>query len=66
VDIVHTLPLGVPRTAFGLDRIPHVCATSQCFQGPECSSSPTLGTVFSQVGGFLVFFSCALCTHARL
>lgn len=32
VDNVHTFHLGLVRTPIGLARIPHVSATSQCFQ----------------------------------
>jgi hypothetical protein len=70
VDSVHTFRLGVPRTVIGLLRIPHVFARSQCFQGRECSSSPTLGTVFSQVKGLLDDCVCTktpkVCTRAYL
>jgi hypothetical protein len=51
VDIVHSLRLKLPRTVLGLLRIPHVFVVSQCFQGLECSSSPTSGTVFSLFRG---------------
>jgi hypothetical protein len=51
VDIVHSLGLGSGNTVLGLLRIPHVSGSSQYFQGQECSSSPTSGTVFSLVRG---------------
>jgi hypothetical protein len=53
VDSVHTLGLGLGRTGAGLGRFPFVWAGGQCLQGSESGSSPTSGTVFSQVGGFL-------------
>lgn len=52
VDNVHTFRPGLARTRAGLARIPHVSATSQQYQGPESRSSPTSGTVLSQVRGF--------------
>jgi hypothetical protein len=55
VDRVHTFAFGLGRTSVGSGRIPHVSAGAQCLQGLECSSSPTSGTVFPQVRGFLVF-----------
>ena len=50
---MHTPGLGVARKAAGLLRIPHVFAGSQCFQGWECSSSPTSGTTYRLVRGDL-------------
>jgi len=44
VDNVHTLGFGLGRTSAGLARILYVSGSSQCLQGRECSSSPTLGT----------------------
>jgi hypothetical protein len=44
VDNVHTFHFGLPCTAAGLARIPHVSGTPQCFQGPESRSSPTSST----------------------
>jgi len=43
VDNVHTVRLGPRRTALEPGRFPHVSAASSCFQGLECSSSPTSG-----------------------
>ena len=56
VDNVHTLAPGLGRTAAGSGRIPHVSAGAQCLRGLGCSSSPTSGTVFPQVRGYLVFY----------
>ena len=56
VHNVHTLGFGSGRTGAGLARIPYVSAGVQCLQGLEPGSSPTSGTVFPQVRGFLVFF----------
>jgi hypothetical protein len=66
VDSVHTLGHGLGRTGVGLARIPYVWAGDQCLQGLEPGSSPTSGTVFPQVRGFLVLFSCGQCPHSRL
>jgi hypothetical protein len=44
VAIVPIFGFEFGRTSAGLARIAYVFWTSQCFQGPECSSSPTLGT----------------------
>ncbi|VXB50429.1 hypothetical protein ARTHRO9V_160093 [Arthrobacter sp. 9V] len=53
VDNVHTFHRGLPRSAIESARIPHVSATSQCFQGSESRSSPTSGTAYPLVrGGF--------------
>jgi hypothetical protein len=51
VDTVNTFDFRPGRTSVGSRRIQHVFAGSQCLQGEECSSSPTSGTVFSQVRG---------------
>ncbi len=51
VHNVHTLAVGLGRTGAGLARTRHVSGTSQCFRGPECGSSPTSGTMLSQVRG---------------
>ena len=51
---VHTRGFGLGRIGVGSGRIAHVSGTSQCLQGLECSSSPTSGTVFSQVRSFLL------------
>jgi hypothetical protein len=59
VDNVRTFRLVLGRKAFGLAWIPHVFAASLCLQGMECSSSPTSGTVFSQVK---VFFASLVLT----
>ena len=62
VDSVRTLGHGLggtgtgTGTGTGLGRIPCVLAGVQCLQGLEPGSSPTSGTVFPQVRGFLVFF----------
>ena len=45
--------------------LPHVSGTSLCFQGWECSSSPTSGTVFSLFRGFLAS-DCAHFVHLFL
>jgi len=47
VHNVHTLAVELGRTAAGRARTRHVFGSSLCFQGPECGSSPTSGTVFS-------------------
>jgi hypothetical protein len=52
LDIVHTLGFGLGCTDAGLTRIAYVFGSSQGLQGAEGSSSPTSGTVFSQVRGF--------------
>ena len=49
LDNVHTLRLGLDRTAVGPPRIAYVSGSPQCLQGLEPGSSPTLGTVFPQV-----------------
>ena len=61
VDIVHTLAIGLCRNGAELARIAYVFGTSLCFQGWECSSSPTSGTVFYLVSGFLAS-ECAFCS----
>ena len=66
VDSVHTSGLGLGLTGAGLGRIPYLSEGVQCLQGLEPGSSPTSGTVFPQVRGFLVPFSCAHCAHSRL
>jgi hypothetical protein len=53
VDNVNRLGLGLGRTSAGLARMRYVFGSSQCLQGLECGSSPTSGTVFPQVRGFL-------------
>ena len=53
---VHTLGSGSSRMSAGLDRIGHVCGEMGEIQGLEPGSSPTSGTVFLQVRGFLVLF----------
>jgi hypothetical protein len=53
VDNVHTFRLRLSRRSCLLVRISHVLANSLCCQGLEDSSSPTSGTVFSQVKRFL-------------
>jgi hypothetical protein len=60
VDNVHTFRPGLARRPVGLARIPHVSATSQCFQGLESRSSPTSGTAYPLVrGGFAL-----MCVHS--
>lgn len=61
VDNVHTFRPGLGRTAVGLARIPHVSATSQCFQGSESRSSPTSGTAYPLVRGGFCFNVCTFC-----
>ena len=56
VDSVHTLGHGLGRTGAGLGRIAEVCGGVAEMQGLEPGSSPTSGTVFPQVRGFLVLF----------
>jgi hypothetical protein len=51
---VPTFCFGLGRTSVGLARIRDVFWSSQCWQGWECGSSPTSGTVFPQVRGLLV------------
>jgi hypothetical protein len=58
VHNVHTFGFGLGRTCVGSGRFTHVFGTSQCFQGLEYGSSPTSGTVFSQVSGFLSLCCC--------
>jgi hypothetical protein len=59
VHNVHTLGFGLGRTGTGLAWIGDVFGSSQCFQGLECSSSPTSGTAFPLVrGGFAL-----MCVH---
>ncbi|MET4622908.1 hypothetical protein ABIE18_004388 [Arthrobacter sp. 2762] len=58
VDNVHTFHLGLARTPIGLARIPHVFATSPCFQGLESRSSPTSGTAYPLVRGGFCFNVC--------
>ena len=53
MDSVHTLGLELGSTGAGLGRTPYVSAGVQCLQGLEPGSSPTSGTVFPQVSGFL-------------
>ena len=55
VDGVHTLGLGLGRTGAGLGRIAEVFGGVADIQGLEPGSSPTSGTVFLQVRGFLLF-----------
>lgn len=52
VDTVHTFHLRVARTTTGLARIPHVFASSQCFQALESPSSPTSGTADRSSEGY--------------
>ena len=66
VHNVHTLGVGSVRTGAGLGRTRHVSGGVQCLQGLEPGSSPTSGTVFPQVSGVLVDFSCGQCPHSRL
>jgi hypothetical protein len=66
VHNVHTLGCGSGRTGAGLGRIPEVFGGVADLQGLEPGSSPTSGTVFLQVRGFLVLFSCGQCPHSRL
>jgi hypothetical protein len=66
VHIVHTMGFGSGRTGAGLGRIAEVCGGVAEVQGLEPGSSPTSGTVFPQVSGFLGFCSCAHCAHSRL
>jgi hypothetical protein len=63
VDNVHTSGLGLGRTWGGLAQIPHVSGTSQCFQGRECSSSPTSGTARPLVRGVFALM-CGHCPVA--
>lgn len=58
MDNVHTFRRGLPRRDLVLLRIPHVSAGSQCLKGLECGSSPTSGTLFSQVRGLFVVLVC--------
>ena len=51
VDNVNGFGLGLGRISAGLARIAYVFKSSQCFQGPECGSSPTSGTAFPLVRG---------------
>ncbi|GAA3316098.1 hypothetical protein GCM10017710_26820 [Arthrobacter ramosus] len=51
VDTVNRFRFGLGRTSAGLGRIGYVFWSSQCLQGLECGSSPTSGTVLSQVRG---------------
>jgi hypothetical protein len=51
VDSVNTFGFRPGNTWVGSGRIPHVFARSQCFQGLECSSSPTSGTAYPLVRG---------------
>jgi hypothetical protein len=60
-DNVHTFHLGLPRTATGLARIPHVSGTSQCSQASESRSSPTSGTAYPLVRGGFCFNVCTFC-----
>lgn len=55
VDSVHTFRFGSGLKDVGLGGISYVFAGSQCLQGLESGSSPTSGTVFPQVSGFLAF-----------
>ena len=66
VDSVHTLGHGLGRTGAGLGRIPYVSAGVQCLEGLEPGSSPTSGTAFPQVRGFLVLFSYGQCPPSCL
>ncbi len=59
VDSVHTLGPGLGRTSVGSGRIPHVSASSQCLQGLESVSSPTLGTYSPSSEGVLPL----MCAH---
>jgi hypothetical protein len=43
VDIVHTFPVELDSTAAGLLQIPHVFASSHCFQGPVMQFESHLG-----------------------
>ena len=56
VHNVHTLGFGMGRTGHGLGRIAEVCGGVAEIQGLEPGSSPTSGTVFPLLRGFLVFF----------
>ena len=58
VHSVHTLCFGFGCTGVGLVRIGDVFGGGADLQGEEPCSSPTSGTVFSQVRGFLAF-ECA-------
>jgi hypothetical protein len=51
VDSVNTFRVVLPRKSIELARIPYVFTGSQCFQGLECSSSPTSGTGYPLVRG---------------
>ena len=66
VHNVHTLGFGSGRTGAGLGRSADVSGGVAEIQGPEPGSSPTSGTVFPQVRGFLVLFSCGQCPHSCL
>ena len=66
VHNVHTLGFGLGRTGGGLGRIADVFGGVADLQVLEPGSSPTSGTVFPQVRGFLVLFSCGQCPHSRL
>jgi hypothetical protein len=62
----------VGRTSAGLARIAYVFLISQYLQGWECSSSPTSGAMFPQVGGFVaskcvqnLTYSAARCSGGR-
>jgi hypothetical protein len=50
---VHALGLGLGRIGAGLGRIGEVSGGVAGLQGLESGSSPTSGTVFPQVRGFL-------------
>ena len=51
VDNVNTSDAGLDGKACGLPLNAHVFASSPCFQGPECGSSPTSGTTDRLVRG---------------
>jgi hypothetical protein len=55
VDTVNTFGFGLRRRWLGPGWFADVLMSSQCYQGLECSSSPTSGTVFPQVSGVLIF-----------
>ena len=61
VHNVHTPGVRSGRTGAGLGRIPYVCGGVAEIQGLVPGSSPTSGTVFPQVRGVFIAFSCGEC-----
>lgn len=54
VDNVNIFPSGLGLTAPGLSLFPHLFPGCHCFRVREDGSSPTSGTRFSLVRGFLL------------